>query len=145
MNYEDEDDSEFQNWMTDTPKVIVPPKLFTTRDEEYGPKPIKARPIQFDEDGNEVEDDGYRKPFACPEGRPVNENLIKADVITSMKLTRNQHTKFMSLGGTTWLKEQLLVAIVERDKCKRLKEKDRMAIFRAKSAANKKLKLVEEE
>lgn len=140
MNYEDDEDSSFNDWMINAPPKPIP-KLFTTKDEEYGPKPVKVKPTQTDDDGEEVEDDGYRKPFFNPNGREVVPDNLRSGVMASMKLTIEQHKLFIALGGTAWLKEQLAKANVQRDKCKRLKERDRIAAFRLKRDANAKLKV----
>ena len=145
MSSFDDDDSEFSQWLTDTPSkpipepAIVPPTSFSTNeDESYGPKPVKPKPIKLDDDGNEIPDDGYRPDWAVHDGRNqyTNNPVLpdnRSNCFTNVCLTPAQHAKFKSLGGVSWVKECLAKADIERDKAARLKEKDRLIAYRLRN------------
>ena len=149
-SFDDDDDSEFSQWLSDTPNkpshpipvsepTIVPPTSFSTiTDESYGPKPLKAKPIKLDDDGNEIPDDGYRPDWAVHDGRNQYTNNPVADEdrifsYTNIGFTKSDHIKFRALGGSSWLKETLAKADIERDKAARLKEKDRLIAYRLRN------------
>ena len=139
---DDDDDSEFSQWLSDTSnkpipeKVIVSPQSFSTiADESYGPKPIKPRPIKLDEDGEVIPDDGYRPDWAVHDGRNQFTNMPQEEKrysFTNIGFTKLEHIKFRALGGASWVKECLAKADIERDKAARLKEKDRLIAYRLK-------------
>ena len=148
-SFDDDDDSEFSNWLSDTPNkpshpipvpepTIVPPTSFSTiTDESYGPKPLKAKRIKLDDDGNEIPDDGYRPDWAVHDGRNQFTHMAPEDKnasITTIGFTKDEHIKFRALGGSTWVKEQLAKVVdIDKEKAARLKEKDRLIAYRLRN------------
>ena len=102
---EDEFDDDFNAWLVGAcpEKPASPKKLFTTIEEEsYRPKPLSVRKPRFDEYGNEIEDDGYRNPGGGS-GRPPSSNPASKSI--SIRVTPNQHKKFLSMGSSKWIKK----------------------------------------
>ena len=144
MSSFDDDDSEFSQWLTDTPSkpipepAIVPPTSFSTNeDESYGPKPVKPKPIKLDDDGNVIPDDGYRPDWAVHDGRNQYTHMpeeLKRYSFTNIGFTKLEHIKFKSLGGASWVKEQLAKVVdIDKEKAARLKEKDRLIAYRLRN------------
>ena len=109
---EDDEQSDFNNWLNSSPTthnkpVIAPtPKLFTTKEyEDSVPKTtIKVKKPKLDEYGDELEDDGYRNPGGG-DGRPYS--LDPTTCMATIRLTPTDHKKFLALGGSKWMKQQL--------------------------------------
>lgn len=104
---QDEFDDDFNAWLVGASpdKTVLPRKLFTTIEEEsYRPKPLPIRKPKFDEYGNEIEDDGYRDPGGG-NGRPPSSNPASKSI--SIRVTPDQHKKFLLLGSSKWFKETL--------------------------------------
>jgi hypothetical protein len=106
QNLDSEDfDDDFTQWLVSVrpDKPVAQRKLFTTIEEEsYRPKPLPIRKPKFDEYGNEIEDDGYRNPGGGY-GRPPSSNPASKSI--SIRVTPSQHKKFVSLGGSKWIRE----------------------------------------
>lgn len=98
-------DDDFHQWFINVSpnKAVLPRKLFSTIEEEsFGPKPLPIKKPKFDENGNEIEDDGYRNPGGG-NGRPPLNNPASKSI--SIRVTPSQHEKFLSLGGCKWIKK----------------------------------------
>ena len=104
---DDEFGDDFYQWLvgTSSQKPVPPRKLFTTIEEEsYRPQPLRIKKPKLDKYGNEIEDDGYRNPGGGS-GRPKSSNPASKSI--SIRVTPYQHEKFLSLGGSKWVKEIL--------------------------------------